>query len=140
MVRHFVICCALFLFLGCGKPFAEKDLVLLNGYWEIELVKFPDGSTKTYKVNANIDYIQVNTKKGFRKKVRPRLDGTFGTSDDTKSFEVIKNADGYIFLYRNGLSQWQESLISISETSFTVKNEANISYTYKRFTPIAIAK
>ena len=77
------------LLFGCSSKVDQASLPLLNGYWEIEKVVFPDGSTKSYEVNASIDFIEIDGQKGFRKKMQPQFDGTFTTSDDAEQFTVI---------------------------------------------------
>jgi len=40
-------------FYGCSAPIQER-LDLLNGYWEIEKVMLPDGTSKTYTISQTI--------------------------------------------------------------------------------------
>ena len=58
-MRYICIIIALFVFVGCHNKVDQLDLPLLNGYWEIEKVTFPDGSEKEYSVNTSVDYIEV---------------------------------------------------------------------------------
>lgn len=126
--------------LGCGPTVAEKDLPLLNGYWEIEEVVFPDGNTKKYGSSTTIDYIEVEGKKGFRKKVYPKLDGSFEVTDDAEFFTLKASEKGFVFDYDTGLSEWQEELVRLSENHFSAVNEEGITYRYKRFEPINITR
>lgn len=73
-----------FIFMGCTPKIVEEDLKNLNGYWEIEKVTFPNGETKDYSVSTTIDYIELKDGGGFRKKVQPRFNGTFETSNDAE--------------------------------------------------------
>ncbi|UJH67899.1 hypothetical protein [Allomuricauda sp. SCSIO 65647] len=129
----------LFLF-GCGSSVSESELTLLNGYWEIEKVVFSDGSTKEYRSSLTLDYIELDDKKGFRKKVYPKLDGSFETTDDAEFFTIEPTSKGYILNYDTGLSEWQETLVAISENGFSVANEANLIYTYKRYEALNITE
>ena len=124
--------------LGCADTVREEDLQHLNGYWEIEKVDFPEGESKQYSLNTTIDYITIEGDSGYRKKVQPRLDGTFLTSDDAANFRIIKTEDSYSLLYSNSFDQWEEQLIAISAEEFTVVNQDNIRYHYKRFHTMAI--
>ncbi len=118
---------------ACSPKITVEDLNTLNGYWEISMVKFPDGNEKTYQVNTTVDFIEFDNGKGFRKKVQPNLQGSFRTSDDAEQF-VIQQQDGkYIMQYQNADVQWEEELLKVSENSFSVKNEENITYVYSRF-------
>ena len=40
--------------------------------------------------------------------------------------------------YTTEFNTWEEVLLSLSEKSFSVKNEQGITYTYERFEPINI--
>src|SRR5690606_6245952 len=72
----------LLMLLGCKKiAVAEADLQYLNGYWEIAEVEFPDGSKKQYTVNPSVDFIKLNDGEGFRKKMQPKFDGTYNTTN-----------------------------------------------------------
>ncbi|MGB5819351.1 MAG: hypothetical protein WBG90_07680 [Saonia sp.] len=126
----------LFVVMGCAKKVSEKDLNYLNGYWEIEKVTFSDGSHKEYKVNANVDYIAIDDFKGFRKKVQPKFDGTYTASDDATLFIIRESGGEFNIYYKNDRNDWKERIASISQNNFSVINEENIRYSYKRYQPI----
>lgn len=126
------------LLVRCADPISKDDLKNLNGYWEITSVTFPNGETKEYKVSNTIDYFQLKGLKGFRKKVQPKLDGTFNTSNDAESFAILKKDDFFEIYYKNELSAWSEVLVDISTNRFSVKNEEGITYSYERFEPFGI--
>ncbi len=125
-----------FIFLGCTQKIIEEDLKNLNGYWEIEKVTFPNGETKDYSVSTTIDYIELKDGGGFRKKVQPRFNGTFETSNDAEFFEIVHHENGFEFRYKNADNEWQEKLLFISNDRFSVINQDTLRYTYKRFQPI----
>lgn len=126
----------IFVFFGCTTSVSEEDLTMLNGYWEIEQVTFADGSTKEFNVNPTVEYIEMEALKGFRKKMQPKFDGTYTTSNDAELFTIIKSDEHFEFQYNNDMSTWKEKIISISDDSFSVENKEAITYTYKRFKPI----
>ncbi len=128
-----------FGFLVSCTSVTEDKLHLLNGYWEIEKVTFPNGGEKEYKMSTTIDFIQLEGLKGFRKKMNPRFDGNYETSDDAEPFEVLISEETYILSYENELSTWQETLTALTEDNFSIQNEDGIQYHYKRFEPISIA-
>ena len=128
-----------FGFLVSCTSVTEDKLHLLNGYWEIEKVTFPNGGEKEYKMSTTIDFIQLEGLKGFRKKMNPRFDGNYETSDDAEPFEVLISEETYILSYENKLSTWQETLTALTEDNFSIQNEDGIQYHYKRFEPISIA-
>ncbi|ATA68756.1 hypothetical protein CGC48_09035 [Capnocytophaga cynodegmi] len=120
------------ILVSCNQQIKESDLQHLNGYWEIEKVVMPDKTTKEYKVNTTYDYIEIKNSEGFRKKVYPQITGNFQTSDDSEIFKITKEDNVFKMNYKNGENQWTEILELVNETSFVVKNEANITYHYKK--------
>ncbi len=125
------------LLLSCTSV-SEEKLDLLNGYWEIERVEFPNGGEKEYKMSIDVDFIQLEGLKGFRKKMKPRFDGNFETSDDAEPFQIKVNEGLYSLVYKNNLSEWQESITALSTDNFSIQNEDGILYHNKRFEPISI--
>lgn len=127
-----------FLSVSACTSVSKEKLAILNGYWEIERVEFPNGGQKEYKMNTTIDFIKVNGLKGYRKKMKPRFDGNYETSDDAEYFVITDEKDTYVLSYKNDLSAWKETLMAISEDNFSIQNEDGILYHYKRFEPIKI--
>ncbi|MBT8297496.1 MAG: hypothetical protein KJO52_04105 [Maribacter sp.] len=128
------------LLLACQNKIAEQELALLNGYWEIEKVILANGQIKEYNVNTTVDYIELKDLSGFRKKVYPKFDGSFDTSNDAEYFTIINRKDHFEINYKNELSEWIEVLKTLDENSFSVTNTENITYKYKRFKPISVNK
>ncbi|MGY8913554.1 MAG: hypothetical protein ACKVJF_00530 [Flavobacteriales bacterium] len=124
--------------LSCQQTVSETDLSKLNGYWEISKVEFPDGTTKEYKANTTIDFIEIAGFKGFRKKVQPTLKGTYFANDDAESFLIMQKEDSFELNYKNNYSEWSEMLTALSDNTFTVVNKEGITYHYKRYEPINI--
>ena len=116
----------------------EKDLHYLNGYWEISEVEFPDGSIKEYGMNPSIDFIQLKDDKGYRKKMKPKFDGTYDTSKDVEGFTISNANETIILRYSTELSEWEEKLMQLDSVSFSVTNQEGVTYKYKRFEPIKI--
>lgn len=137
MLRIWMFTGMLLLF-GCEQSLTVKDLEHLNGYWEIEKVVFPDGKHKTYNANTTVDYIYLDDLKGFRKKVYPALDGSFDATDDVVEFKVIQKDGMFYMHYHKEQNDWTEELLAVSPDKFTVLNEGNIRYHYKKFQPIEI--
>ena len=137
-MKKYGIVLVILLFFSCGKTVKESELDLLNGYWEITEVQFINGGKKEYKMSPSVDYIQLENLKGFRKKVNPKFNGSFETSDDAESFVIQKEGELFSLMYKNNLSAWKETLIDLSEQSFSVKNAEGTVYQYKRFEPLNI--
>ena len=130
---RFVILLLMILLGSCRQSIKKEDLQLLNGYWEIDRVKASDGKEKTYALNTTIDYLQLNGMKGFRKKVQPRTDGTFATSDDAVRFSILRKSGAYYMVYEGEDSEWTEQLLQLKASAFSVVNEDQFTYYYKRY-------
>ncbi len=139
-MKKIVLLLLLMIITSCSNSISEDQLNLLNGYWEIEKVTFPDGQTKEYTINETVDFIKLDSLKGYRKKMKPTFEGTYVTNDDAEEFTIFVNEDKYLISYKKDENDWTETLKSISETNFSVTNSENITYTYKRYEPINITK
>lgn len=127
----------LLVLMGCRPPISAEALSQLNGYWEIERVTFPNGQTKEFGAATTIDYIEVTKMTGFRKKVQPKIDGTFETSNDAERFKITAGANGFELQYTGRTDEtWREDLIELSENRFSVTNHDGLTYTYKRYEPL----
>lgn len=140
-MRLFVLLCGLLMLCGCGDAFISKaQLSDLNGYWEIAEVTFPDGTQKQYTLSPSIDFIHLKDGKGFRKKMQPKLDGTYDTSRDVALLAVKSVQDTFTLQYKNDFSRWEETLVRLDAEAFSVLNAEGVLYSYKRFNPIVIPK
>lgn len=124
------------IFTACNPKVTEEQLSFLNGYWEIEKVTLPDGQKKEYKVNETIDFIEVKDLKGFRKKVNPTFEGTYITSDDAELFTIVQRDDEFLMQYKTDISEWTETIKTVTKDNFSVTGEDNFTYFYKRYIPI----
>lgn len=136
-MKRLVILWVLFT-ISCSEDITSEELNYLNGYWEIEEVELPNGIKKEYPMNTVVDYIEIEDSTGFRKKMVPRFDGNFETSDDAETFKILKEEDNYSLTYKNPLSERKETLVSLSKNRFSVKNPEGIIYRFKRFEPIKV--
>ncbi len=133
-MKKLQIAVVLLLLFSCSKS-AEKDqLHDLSGYWEIEKVALPDGSTKQYTINQTIDHITLNPDStGFRKKVQPQLNGTFLITDHTEYFKINDTEETLTIQYNTTLNKREETIVSIKKNQLVMKNKNNLMYFYKRF-------
>lgn len=123
------------LLLSCNRQTSEEKIEHLTGYWEIQQAELPEGITKEFKYSELVDYIQVDSTSGFRKKVRPQLDGSFISSEDVEIFDIKVENDSINLYYTTPYAEWKETLISSEENKLLILNPDGIIYTYKRFTP-----
>jgi len=132
MQKKLVFIIGFLIFLGCQSNIDKEELELLNGYWEIDEVKMPDGTFKDYEINQTVDYIFLKDTIGFRKKVAPQLDGTYLVTNHQETFVVITENEVFFLEYKTEYGIWREKLIDLCEEHFTVENENGIIYTYKK--------
>ncbi|MEO0526792.1 MAG: lipocalin family protein [Bacteroidota bacterium] len=124
------------LFTTCTTKISKENIGLLQGYWEIKKVTLSDGVIKEYKANTTIDYIEISGSKGFRKKLNPKLDGSYVTTDDAALFTLKEREKIFIMHYKNDLSEWEEQILTLSQDSFSVLNQEGTTYFYERYEPI----
>ncbi len=136
-MKQLLLFCTL-LFISCSSKINQEQLHLLNGYWGIKEVTFKDGTKKEYSVNTTVDYISLDSLTGFRKKMNPKFNGTFETSNDAEPIMIRISNDTIFMTYTTEFNTWEEVLLSLSEKKFSVKNDQGITYTYERFEPINI--
>ena len=135
-MKRLLLTVPLLFLIACTSKISKSDLHYLNGYWEIEKVVFPQGDSKEYELNTTVDFFTLEGNSGYRKKVQPKLDGSFTTSNDAELFSILEVKDRFYIHYKNSLSEWQEQIEKISDKNLTVVNEENIRYYYRRFQPI----
>lgn len=119
------------LALSCTSTPELSDVNQLKGFWEIEKAETPYG-VKSYKMNQMVDYIKVDDNKGFRKKMQPSLLGNYKSSKNREYFEIEKQDDSLVMVYKNDYDTWTETLLQIEEDKFVVKNQQSFIYTYRR--------
>jgi len=128
----------LFALVSCQSKVEKKDLVFLNGYWEIKKAELPDGSKKDYKVNETIDYISIKDFKGFRQKVMPQFNGKYLTNGN-KEFVTLSEEDKHWYLsYTTAYGKWREEIIQLKDSTLVLKNKDQLIYTYKKYKPFSL--
>ncbi|MDN3594718.1 lipocalin family protein [Zunongwangia endophytica] len=128
---------SLFL-LSCNKQDPKEQIQYLEGYWEIDKVKVSEDSTITYKVNQNVDYLEIEGKTGQRTKVRPQMDGSFKTSNSAEKLELKIEEDSLRIYYKTPYDSWKETVLNASNDQLVIKNDQDKIYHYKKYTPISI--
>ena len=119
-------------FIYCKKESPEEQIQFLTGYWEIEKVKLPDGTSKEFTPNLTLDYIQVDGEQGFRKKVTPLLDGSFLTNDSFEKFYLKTENDSLRLYYETPFDKWTETVLKAKDSILVIQNSDKKVYWYKR--------
>lgn len=123
---------------SCHQKIVQEDLSKLNGYWEIEKVVLPDGTEKAYAINETFDYFQIQSNKGFRKKVKPQLNGRFLVDDQSEKVEISIDQEQVLLSYATRYAKWKETLVVLTDDKLVLVNKAKIAYHYKKATPIQL--
>lgn len=128
----------IFIGTGCDRTSPEEKINNLAGYWEIKTVEPKEGEPREYRFNEMVDYINIENGAGFRKKVRPQLDGSYITTEGVEIFTVKVENDSINLYYETPYDSWKETLVSSSEDQIKMLNPNGTVYTYKRFNPYSI--
>ena len=120
------------IFYSCNET---KNLQYMNGYWEINSVMIEGKEIKNYPFSGTIDYFILDEKnKGFRKKVKPKIDGSFEINMHEIKFEIEMKKNDIYLVYGKG-KNFVESVIKLDSTKMILKNMDGFVYEYKRFLP-----
>jgi hypothetical protein len=118
-------------FYSCNE---SKDLQNLNGYWEISSVSIDGKNVKDYPFNGTIDYFILDQNNGFRKKVKPKIDGSFDITMHEIEFKIEMKKNDIYLVYGKG-KNFVETLVKLDSTKMILKNVDGFFYEYKRFFP-----
>lgn len=138
LLSNFLVLLFIMLLVSCHSNVKKEDIKKLNGYWEINQVKFSTGKIKDYKINETIDYFELKSNKGFRQKVMPQFDGKFQTNGIKENIKVVENDNSFFLEYNTKFGKWKEEIISIEDSILVLKNKENLEYTYKKFKPFSL--
>lgn len=133
-----IISCLLLFTFSCKQESPDEILAHISGYWEIDEVTSPEGESKTFTMNMVVDYIEIDNKQGFRKKVAPQPDGTYLVNDDAEAILVEIQDNKVQLLYSTPFDQWTETVVKANENQLVVKNTEGTKYSYKRFENIPL--
>lgn len=120
-------------FISCGKQDPNEQIQYLDGYWEIEKAILANGTEKQFTISTTIDFIDVSEDHGIRKKVSPKLDGTFTTSNDAETFTIKIEDDSLRLYYKTPFDTWKETVLKAKDSSLVVLNPDGNTYFYKKF-------
>ena len=132
-MKYLSIFCLL-LYASCGKQDFAEQITHLNGYWEIQSVEMTDGSKKEFNINTTIDFIAISgDTAGVRKKVSPKLDGSFITNNASEKFKIKVESEELTLYYQTPYNEWRETVLLVNQSILKVMNKEGKKYTYRRF-------
>lgn len=123
---------------SCSKN-PETLIPHLTGYWEIDEVTLADGTKRDFNYNETIDYISVtDSLTGFRKKLKPSLDGSYTTSEDAENLKVVIESDSLFIHYKTPYAEWRETVLNANDEQLLILNNEKVLYLYKRYEPLTL--
>ena len=130
---NFII--SIFLVLIINSCNESRDIKYLSGYWEISSVSLSGKELKNYPFSGTIDYFILDEKNnGYRKKVKPRLDGNFDITMHEIQFKINKQKNDIYLVYGKG-ENFKEKLVKLDSMKLILRNTDGLIYKYKRFYP-----
>ena len=122
-----------FIIFGCSKK-VKTYVPFIEGYWTISQVKKDNKIIKEYTISTSVDYFKVNNDlTGFRKKVKPKLDGTFTITEHETPFTLELKDDSLNIIYTSTSDSLKETILAASKESLTISNTDGFVYIYKPF-------
>ncbi len=121
---------------SCNSRNPEEQIPHLGGYWEIEKVEISKDSVRTYTFSETVDFLDLEDGSGFRKKVKPQLDGSYLVTNDAEQVEAKIEENVLYLLYTTPYDTWREKVLKANEDQLQIENEDGIIYHYKRFKPL----
>lgn len=123
---------------SCSKN-PETFIPHLTGYWEIDEVTLADGTKRDFNYNETIDYISVtDSLTGFRKKLKPSLDGSYTASEDAENLRVVIENDSLFIHYKTPYAEWHETVLNVNDEQLLILNNEKVLYLYKRYEPLTL--
>lgn len=134
-MRFVIFFFSFIVFTACDKADNIQNLEKLNGYWEIEKVEKDGDLIKSYTLNETIDYFYVKDSVGFRKKVKPQLDGTFLTNEVEQTFKIYTK-ESITSIHYDTIWNRNNEIIWQLQDSILILKDQNTKFYFKRYLPI----
>ncbi|MEM7185407.1 MAG: lipocalin family protein [Bacteroidota bacterium] len=140
MIKKILILSIFIALSACGSKDFEAQKAHIAGYWEIKSVEMGDGSFKEFDVATSVDYIEVSGDNGVRKKLMPKVDGTFTEFPTTERFQFSIAGDSLIMHYSTPFANWNETVLEASANRLVTLNKDGKRFEYERFQQVALAE
>jgi hypothetical protein len=131
-MHRIILIALLMMSWGCKNDINPSDLKLLNGYWKIEFITHKNETFHPKGLTQLLDFYEVDTKGGVRKKVQPKWDNTFSVTDDQNQFKLLIEEKAYYLQFKTLWDQWRERIIVIDEKKLILEHQEK-RYHYSRY-------
>ena len=120
-----------FFTLSCNK---QINLDLINGYWEIVSVSKNNEFIKEYPFSNAVDFFIIDSlNNGYRKKIKPKINGSFEITLHEIPISITNNNSSYEINYYSAGNQYIETINKLDQNRLVIKNSEGIIFFYKRF-------
>lgn len=133
-MKHLITIFSFIILSSCTQAPEISDL---NGYWEIEKVILPDGTSHVYKINETVDLFNVNDSlTGYRQKMKTDADNNYTPVTSKEQIKIIIENDSLKIEYHTPFSDWKETILELNTNELKVVNQHKNVYFYKRYIPL----
>lgn len=120
-----------FFILSCNN---QVNLDYINGYWEIVSVSKNNKFLKEYPFSNAVDFFVIDSlNNGFRKKIKPKIDGSFEITLHEIPISIKDNNNSFDIIYFSAGNQYIETINILDQNRLIIKNSEGIIFSYKRF-------
>jgi len=136
-LKKLILIFSIIAIVSCSNNDPQEQIKNLNGYWQIEKVEIEKDSVIEYQLSQLIDYIEITDSTGFRKKLKPKIDGGFIKASNDSEKITAKVEDNSLFLYyETPFDEWKEEVLEATEDELVVLNRDDKKYYYQRYKPL----
>ena len=120
-----------FFTLSCNN---QINLDYINGYWEIVSVSKNNKFLKEYPFSNAVDFFVIDSlNNGFRKKIKPKINGSFEITLHEIPISIKDNNNFFDIIYFSAGNQYIETINILNQNRLIIKNSEGIIFSYKRF-------
>ncbi|MCH4824341.1 lipocalin family protein [Gramella lutea] len=136
-MKRLILIFAIIIMTSCSQNDPKEQLKNLNGYWQIEKVEIAKDSVVEYSLSQLIDYIEITDSTGFRKKLKPKIDGGFIENSNNSEKVTARIEDNSLFLYyKTPFDEWTEEVVEANAEKLVILNRDDKKYYYQRYKPL----
>ena len=120
-----------FFIVSCDK---QINVDLINGYWEIVSVSKNNEFIKEYPFSNAVDFFIIDSlNNGYRKKIKPKINGSFEITLHEIPISIKNSNNFYEIKYYSTGNQYTETISKLDQNRLVIKNSEGIIFSYKRF-------
>ncbi|APG59093.1 lipocalin family protein [Christiangramia salexigens] len=130
----------LFIVIACEHAKPEDQLKNVNGYWQIDKVEIKKDSVIEYSLSEYIDYIEITNSTGFRKKLKPKIDGGYIATQTEEDVEAKIENNTLMLYYSTPYDNWKEEVLKAKDDELIILSSDGKKYYYIKHEPLIAPK